>query len=306
LDALDKRRRDQRYVAYWEPQEQQKQHFKEFTSEVKIFGILGGNRSGKTEEGAFIAVAWALGKDFFLGEPAWEWVQSLPIPDPPNNIWLVGLDFPTLRDVIWREKLRFGRNHPPMFPRDDQIVTKVVDGDYQIFFGNGSIITGKSADSGREKFQGASVDLVWIDEECEADVFDECYQRTADCAGKLLLTLTPLVDIASGVKVPWVFDLYQDQMQGRKDIKFVKLSVLDNPYVPETEKDKLKEKWAGHYEDSGTPRYTLSTRSSPRKNGDVLSQSIQPLPAPRQLSGPQSNRGLTISSSTANTIKTTS
>lgn len=249
LEALEEKRRADCFIKYWDPQEQQKAHFKAFTKDVKIFGILGGNRSGKTEEGVFIDVAWALGKKYFEGEPAYEYIQSLPIPEPPNNIWIVGLDYGVLKNVIWHEKLRFGRSHPPFLPRDPDAIQRTVDGDFQVFFNNGSIITGKSADAGREKFQGASVDLVHIDEECEAAVFDECYQRTADCAGKLLLTLTPLIDISSGVKEPWVFDLFDEMNQGRKDVCFVKLNVLDNPYVPEEEKTKLIDKWAGHPEE---------------------------------------------------------
>lgn len=249
LNALEERRKRDEFIKYWDPQDQQKPHFAEFTSDVKIFGILGGNRSGKTEEGVFIDVAWALGKDYFRGEPAWEWVKDLPIPEPPNNIWIVGLDYGVLKNVIWWEKLRGERSHAPFLPRDPQVVTRIVDGDFQIHFANGSIITGKSADAGREKFQGASIDLVHIDEECEADVFDECYQRTVDCAGKLLLTLTPLVDIASGVRTPWVYDLYQEFIQGRKDVRFVKLNVLKNPFVPQEEKVKLVEKWSGHFEE---------------------------------------------------------
>jgi phage terminase large subunit-like protein len=249
LDALDQKRRKDNFIKYWEAQEQQAPHFKLFTPDVKIFGILGGNRSGKTEEGVFIDVAWALGKDYFRGEPAWEYVKDLPIPDPPNVIWVVGLDYGVLKNVIWWEKLRQGRGHPPMLPRDPEVIEKVVDGEFQVYFKNGSIIIGKSADAGREKFQGASVDLVHIDEECEVAVFDECYQRTADCAGKLLLTLTPLVDVASGVRTPWVFDLFEEVNQGRKDVVFCKLNVMANPYVPSEEKTKLAEKWAGHFEE---------------------------------------------------------
>jgi len=249
LRALEDKRKKENFVKYWTAQEQQAKHFPLFTKDTKIFGILGGNRSGKTEEGVFIDVAWALGKKYFEGEPAYEYVQHLPIPDPPSNIWIVGLDYGVLKNVIWGEKLRMGRGHPPLLPRDPSVITKVVDGDFQVYFENGSIITGKSADAGREKFQGASVDLVHIDEECEAGVFDECYQRTADCAGKIMLTLTPLIDISSGVKEPWVFDLFEDMKQGRKDVVFVKLNVLDNPYVPSEEKKKLQDKWAGHYEE---------------------------------------------------------
>lgn len=249
LDALETKRRKDQFIKYWEAQDQQAPHFAQFTKDVKIFGILGGNRSGKTEEGVFIDVAWALGKEYFRGEPAWEYVKDLPIPEPPNNIWIVGLDYGVLKNVIWWEKLRQGRAHPSFLPRDPEVVTKVVDGEFQVYFTNGSIITGKSADAGRDKFQGASVDLIHIDEECEVAVFDECYQRTADCAGKILLTLTPLVDVASGVRTPWVFDLYEEMKQGRKDTVFVKLDVLKNPFVPSEEKTKLLDKWAGHFEE---------------------------------------------------------
>jgi hypothetical protein len=72
LDALDQKRRKENFVKYWHAQDQQARHFPLFTPEVKIFGILGGNRSGKTEEGVFIDVAWALGKEYFIGEPAYE------------------------------------------------------------------------------------------------------------------------------------------------------------------------------------------------------------------------------------------
>lgn len=264
LDVLEERRKQERYVCYWTPANgSQAEIFKQFTADIKIFGLLGGNRSGKTEVGAFIAVAWALGKEFFRGEPAWEYVKDLPIPDRGCNVWVVGLDFNVLRDVLWREKLIFGKNHAGLIPKIPAVY-KINESDYQVFIdynGRKSIITGKSADSGPEKFQGASVDLVWIDEECEAAVFDECYQRTADCAGKLLLTLTPLADINSAVRVPWVHDLYEKHRAGTKDIKFTQLSVLDNPYVPEDEKKKLLAKWAGHPEEQARLYGSFVTRA---------------------------------------------
>jgi phage terminase large subunit-like protein len=253
--AYEKKRRQDEYIRYWEPKgpngetiDQQASVFDEFDDGTKIFGITGGNRSGKTELGAIITVAWALGKEYFDGEPAGEYIKRLPIPPPPNNIWCVGLDFPTVRDVIWREKFVSGAAHPGLLPKTS-VVRKANESDLQIFFENGSVITCKSADSGREKFQSASINLVWIDEEPDEAVYDECYQRTVDCRGKILITLTPLSDISSGVRTPWVFNLFEDMRAGQKDIKFVKLSVLDNPYVPDEEKDKLRDKWAGHFEE---------------------------------------------------------
>lgn len=250
LNALEKKIKEDQFIKYWQATDKQAPLFSKFTKEKKVFGLLGGNRSGKTEFGAFIALAFLLGKPYFYGSPVWEYVKDLPIPEGrPRNVWVVGLTFDVLKDVIFHEKFLYGRVHPRMLPRDPLVIKKESENDLQIYTCDGSVLTGKSADSGREKFQSASVDLVWIDEECESEVYDECYQRTSDCAGKILLTLTPLKDMSSGVSVPWVFDLYEEWKSGKKDYEFVQLSVLDNPYVPEDEKEKLKQKWANHPEE---------------------------------------------------------
>lgn len=249
IEAIEKKRREEQFIKFWEPYKYEEKVFDAFTPDTKILVVCGGNRSGKTEVGAAITIAYAEGREYFRGEKAWKWASRLPIPDKPaKNIWVVGLDFNVLRDVIWREKLFTGANHPGFIPKDDSIANIRAD-DKQIFFKNNAVISGKSADSGREKFQSASVDLVWIDEECDAEIFDECYQRTVDCGGRIIVTVTPLTDISSGIKEPWIYNLYEEMKAGRKDIKFVNLSVLDNPSVPQEEKDKLIQKWSGHPEE---------------------------------------------------------
>lgn len=250
LLALESARREKEYVKYWQPVPNQAAALKKFTDQTKVFGVIGGNRSGKTELGAFIATAWLLGKEAFRGEPAWEIVKDLPIPTPPNNIWVVGLDFPTLKNVIWREKLVAGFSHPSFVPVSQKsLIRKVNETEFQIFAENGSVLTGKSADSGREKFQSASCDLVWFDEECEKDVFEEALQRTRDRSGRVLLTLTPLRDLDSGVREAWVYDLYEQFKAGDPEIHFEQISVMDNPYIPEIEKQRLLKFWAGHEEE---------------------------------------------------------
>src|SRR5882724_11763111 len=113
LDAMTEKRRVKTFVKYFEPWGEQADAIRKFDRTKKVFGLLGGNRSGKTVLGAFIAVAWALGKDYFRDEPVWDIIKDLPIPEPPNNIWVVGLGFDVVRDVIWYEKLRHGKAHPP-------------------------------------------------------------------------------------------------------------------------------------------------------------------------------------------------
>jgi phage terminase large subunit-like protein len=250
LDAVEKKRRDESYISYWQPFPYQLKAFETFKPGIKILIVAGGNRSGKSSVGAAMATAFALGKDYFKGDPAWNWVKDLPISDRPNkNIWIVGLDYKLLQTVIWREKLLQGDQNPGLLPKSESVVSRILERDMEIEFKNGTVISGKSADSGREKFQSASVNLVWIDEECDAEIFDECYQRTVDCGGLIVVTVTPLIDVNSGVKTPWVFNLWEDMKNGRKDIAFVNLSVLDNPVVPENEKQKLLEKWKGHPEE---------------------------------------------------------
>jgi len=248
IEAIkDKRLRDE-FVKFWHAQGQQEAIFHQWTPDIKTFGIVGGNRSGKTELGAFIDIAWCLGKRYFEGEPAYEYVKDLPIPDKPNTVWVVGLDNNVLWNVIWGEKFLRGRTHAGFVPLD-QLEKPPSEAEPIMYFKNGSILVGKSAESGREKFQSASVDLVHIDEEPEVEIYDECYQRTSDCAGKLLLTLTPLTDVASGIRTPWVFDLHTDFKNGVPGVKFAKLSVLDNPWVPDDEKKRLIQKWEGHPEE---------------------------------------------------------
>jgi phage terminase large subunit-like protein len=262
LQAIEEDRKDKHYAKYWatdpEPEYQPffdaiEADFNKLTSDIKVYGLLGGNRSSKTERGAFLAVAWLLGKEYFRDEPSWRFVKDLPIPAHGVNIWAVGLDFFVIKDVIWREKLRVGHRHPGLLPKmPSSLVTRVSDSDLQIevnINGRRSTLTCKSAESGREKFQSASVDLAWIDEEVEEEIFDEIFQRTVDCAGKIIVTLTPLTDIGSGAKAPWVYTMYQEFRAGRKDVVFISLSALDNPFIPEEEKVRLKEKWAGHPEE---------------------------------------------------------
>lgn len=249
LERMEEKRREESYIRYWQPHDYELKAFEKFTKDIKILVVAGGNRSGKTEVGAALTVAWALGKDYFKGDPAWRWVQDLPIPSRESkNIWIVGLDYKILKDVIWRTKLVQGDQHPGFLPKDDS-VDNILDRDMEIQFSNGTVISGKSADAGREKFQSASVNFIWIDEECDAEIFDECYQRTVDCGGLIIVTVTPLIDINSGVKTPWIYNLWEDMKNGRKDVAFVHLSVLDNPVVPEVEKEKLLEKWKGHPEE---------------------------------------------------------
>ena len=148
--------------------------------------VFGGNRSGKTECGAVEAIWTARGNH--------------PYRRNRKDVfgWVVSLSQQVQRDVAQAKILRYlpkswiadivmlsGRRDSPSSGVIDQIKIKNV-------FGGISTIGFKSCDQGREKFQGASLDFVWFDEEPPRDIYEECLMRVMDRRGDIFGTMTPL------------------------------------------------------------------------------------------------------------------
>ncbi len=147
--------------------------------------VFGGNRSGKTECGAVETVWLARGIHPYR-------------PNKPTEGWVVSLTREVQRDVAQAKILSYlkrewiadvvmvsGKSSNPAGGVIDYILVKNV-------FGSLSRIGFKSCESGREKFQGTSLDYVWFDEEPPEDVYDECRMRVFDRKGDLFGTMTPL------------------------------------------------------------------------------------------------------------------
>lgn len=66
--------------------------------------------------------------------------------------------------------------------------------------GGTSVITFKSYDQGRKKFQGESIDWIWLDEEPEEDIYTEALTRTNATHGMLMATFTPLLGMSNVVR----------------------------------------------------------------------------------------------------------
>ena len=80
-----------------------------------------------------------------------------------------------------------------------------------------------SCDSGREKWQGGSPSVVWLDEEPPEDVFDESMLRVVDAKGWVLVTATPLKGLT------WMHDRFLDTPCS--GFSTDRISGLDNPYI---------------------------------------------------------------------------
>jgi phage terminase large subunit-like protein len=155
--------------------------------------FMAGNRTGKSDAAAYETTVHLTG-DY----PQWWEGRRF---DRPIKAWAAGDTNKTVRDIL-QEKLlgRFGEYGTGMIPGDalrkvtgkqgiaeaaDQIQVRHVSG-------GTSILTLKSYEEGRKAFQGAGLDLVWLDEEAPCNIYDECLMRLMVSGGCIMLTFTPL------------------------------------------------------------------------------------------------------------------
>ena len=148
--------------------------------------VFGGNRSGKTECGAVECVYLARG------------VHPYKKNKRSVDGWVVSVSAQVQREVAQKKILQYlrrdwieeivmasGRKDSPESGVIDFIRVKSA-------LGGVSTIGFKSCDQGRDKFQGASLDFVWFDEEPPEDIYKECRMRVMDKEGEVFGTMTPL------------------------------------------------------------------------------------------------------------------
>ena len=201
-------------------------HFKQLDfhkCKKRIRWVFGGNRTGKTECGAVEVVWMARGIH--------------PYRENRKNTegWVVSLSRDVQREVAQRKILKYlseewiedivmnsGRADCPETGVIDCITVRNV-------FGGLSRIWFKSCEMGRAKFQGASLDYVWFDEEPPEDIFDECMMRVVDKKGDIFATMTPLLGRT------FVYDrIYLNP--GHDDrVWYEFMSWKDNPFLDEEE-----------------------------------------------------------------------
>ncbi len=185
--------------------------------------VFGGNRSGKTECGAVEAVYFARGVH--------------PYRQNRENVcgWVVSLSLQVQRDVAQKKILRYlrrdwiedivmlsGRKDAPEHGVIDFIRVKNV-------LGGSSVIGFKSCDQGREKFQGASLDFVWFDEEPPQDIYAECRMRVFDRKGDIFGTMTPLKGLT------FVYNEIYLNRHNDPEVWYEFMEWRDNPYLDEGE-----------------------------------------------------------------------
>ena len=189
--------------------------------------VFGGNRTGKTECGAVEVVYMARGNHPY---------RKI---EKATSGWVVSLSRQVQRDVAQKKILHYlkkewivdvvmTQGHKSSYEGGfiDYIVVKNVFGTY-------SKIGFKSCDQGREKFQGASLDYVWFDEEPPYDVYMECRMRVLDTCGDVFGTMTPLKGLT------WVYNLIYLNENNDDEVWQETMQWEDNPFLNANEIAKI-------------------------------------------------------------------
>jgi phage terminase large subunit-like protein len=170
--------------------------------------LLAGNRTGKTIAGAYETTSHLTGL-----YPHW-WEGKLFTK--PIRAWAAGDTNETTRDIIQAELLGaviYGDDGLRTFDGSGMIPRECIGAckwkmgvqDLADFVyikhksGGWSHLAFKAFEQGRKKFQGTAKELIWLDEECPLDIYNECLIRTATTRGILMLTFTPLSGLSDTV-----------------------------------------------------------------------------------------------------------
>lgn len=155
--------------------------------------FLSANRVGKSQAGGCAVSYHATGK-----YPSWWNGRRF---DHPVDIWVAGKDKTTTRDTIQQILLgginEVGTGTIPATCIDRTWSMQGVPNGIELarvkhVSGGYSNITFKSFDRGVDSFFGTARHVVWLDEECPEDVYNECLLRTMTTNGIVLSTFTPL------------------------------------------------------------------------------------------------------------------
>ena len=189
--------------------------------------VFGGNRTGKTECGAIETIWLSLG------------IHPYKSNKQQTECWVVSLSRRVQKEVAQSKILKYlpinsivditmteGKKTSPESGIIECILVKNK-------FGNTSKIWFKSCEEGREKFQGASLDFVWFDEEPPEDIYRECQMRVLDKKGEIFGTMTPLKGLT------FIYDeIYLNSKQDPETF-YIFISWNDNPFLKPEEIDRL-------------------------------------------------------------------
>jgi len=195
--------------------------------------LVGGNRSGKTEAGAQLAVAYAMGRD----HPAiqsWARINGLDISGIQKAPGMV-----CCSSLTGNESIRIQRPKIITYlPRETKWSNQHGHGEATARLPGGGSILFKSNDQRARAFQGADWDFLWLDEEHDKPIFSEARMRLVDRSGRAVFTMTPLKGRT------WVWEQFINEPEPRS--LFYTLHSMDNPHIPQEYLKALLARYGPH------------------------------------------------------------
>jgi hypothetical protein len=185
----------------WQPNDRQKMFLEAKQPEV---ALLGANRSGKSDALAALIASYAR---FGNPNPGTSYAMQgrLAITDRAVSIWVIGLSERLVREGIQPKLVTTAytasETHPAFIPPSEIAGCNINDQTWKLK--NGSILSFKTAEAGRDVFQSAGRDLVAFDEICDWEVYKEATFRAPGGNRRLMIrlaaTLLPPLGMAGGI-----------------------------------------------------------------------------------------------------------
>lgn len=186
-------------------------------SDKVIRALFWGNRVGKTEWGAMETAR------YLQNEHPYKTIDS------PIEIWSACPSYELQEETTQLKLLRY--LSPDKIEKTETLRGGILK---KIKMKNGNILSFKSYEQGREKFQGVGKRLIWFDEEPPSDIWEECFVRQeAGIQLDIILTMTPINGMT------WVYDdIYMDTSNPRLFVS--EASWEDNPFLTEDQKNQMR------------------------------------------------------------------
>jgi phage terminase large subunit-like protein len=214
--------------------------------------LMAANQVGKTTVGAYEAAVHLTG----LYPPDWAGRKFRK----PVRAWAGGVS-----SVVTRDTSQAKLCGPPgvavdhgsgFLPRAEFVDTTLARGAADAFdtivvkhytdgiHDGNSTIQFKAYEQGRKKFQSATLDFVWLDEEPPMDIYMECMARITATKGMIYLTFTPLEGM-SEVVIRYLNDPSPDR-------SVTTMTIDEAEHISEEDRKKIIEGYLPHERDART------------------------------------------------------
>lgn len=203
LDEKQRRKQENRLTDYWPYAKQIEFHEAGLGHRERL--LCAGNQLGKTYCGAAEVAMHLTGlyPDWWGGK---RW-------DRATRWWAGSKTSEVTRDGVQRyligepkDESQWGTGMIPKaclqdFGRRQGIADALDNVTVKHVSGGVSTLGFKSYDQGRQKWQGETLDGVWLDEECSMDIYLEALTRTNATNGVVMMTFTPLLGYSDVVSM---------------------------------------------------------------------------------------------------------